>query len=175
MQGLIRRWTLSTYVRRILRASGHAVETLDSFRFNHIAFKLNSLWHVGYLVDDFYGLLVCSRANLLLYNPARRPDSIELLRLLGSKPSYILSLLYGITFSPTAILHFPTIVLVSPVQSFHVPSVDFVISCSLPLTYLGVLDKSEHIHYCIVLKYCFEVSSVWRFANCDISGFKLLY
>jgi hypothetical protein len=56
--------------------------------FNHTAFKLNCLWHVGYLLDDFYGLLVCARASLLLFNPARRPDSIKSPRLLGSKPVY---------------------------------------------------------------------------------------
>jgi hypothetical protein len=58
------------------------------FSFNHTAFKLCSLWHVGYLHDDFYGFHICSRASFLLYNPARRPDSIEPPRLLGSMPSY---------------------------------------------------------------------------------------
>jgi hypothetical protein len=73
------------------------------FSFNHTAFKLYSLWHVGYLLDDFYHLHTCSRASLLLYNPARRPDSIEPPRLLGSMPSYfsvaivlyLLTLLYS--------------------------------------------------------------------------------
>lgn len=66
------------------------------FTFNHTAFKLNSLWHVGYLLDDFYGLHICSRASLLLYNPARHPDSIEPPRLLGQMPSY---------FSVAIVLH----------------------------------------------------------------------
>lgn len=33
-------------------------------------------------------LHICSRANLRLYNPARCPDSLEPLRLLGPVPSY---------------------------------------------------------------------------------------
>jgi hypothetical protein len=73
------------------------------FSFNHTAFKLYSLWHVGCLLDDFYDLHTCSRASLLLYNPARHPDSIEPPRLLGSMPSYfsvavvlyLLTLLYS--------------------------------------------------------------------------------
>ena len=44
---------------------------------NHTAFKLNSLWHVGYLLDDFYGFDMCSRVNLQLYNSARRPALIQ--------------------------------------------------------------------------------------------------
>jgi hypothetical protein len=51
--------------------------------FNHTAFKLYSLWHVGYPLDDFYGLHMCSRVHLLLYNPARRPASTEPPRLSG--------------------------------------------------------------------------------------------
>ena len=54
----------------------------------HTAFKLFSLWHVGYLLDDFYDLQVCSCANFLMYNSACRPDSIEPPQLLGSTPSY---------------------------------------------------------------------------------------
>jgi hypothetical protein len=77
--------------------------TVPSFSFNHTAFKLYSLWHVGCLLDDFYDLHTCSRASLLLYNPARHPDSIEPPRLLGSMPSYfsvavvlyLLTLLYS--------------------------------------------------------------------------------
>ena len=56
--------------------------------FNHTAFKLYSLWHVGYLLDDFYDFDVCSRVKLQLYNPARRPAFIKTPRLLGSMPSY---------------------------------------------------------------------------------------
>jgi hypothetical protein len=56
--------------------------------FNHTAFKLNSLWHVGYLLDDFYDFYVCSRVNLQLYNSARRPAFIKAPRLSGSMPSY---------------------------------------------------------------------------------------
>jgi hypothetical protein len=41
-----------------------------------------------YLLDDFYDFQMCSRVNLLLYNPARYPDSIEPPQLLGSVPSY---------------------------------------------------------------------------------------
>jgi len=44
----------------------------------HAAFKLYSLWHVGYLLDDFYDLQVCSYANFLMYNSACCPNSIEL-------------------------------------------------------------------------------------------------
>jgi hypothetical protein len=57
------------------------------FLFNHTASKLYSLWHIGYLLDDFYGLHICSRVHLLLYNPARRPASIEPPRPSGSTPS----------------------------------------------------------------------------------------
>jgi hypothetical protein len=44
---------------------------LHTFQFlifskNYIAFKLYSLWHVGYLHDDFYGFQTCSRASLQL-------------------------------------------------------------------------------------------------------------
>ena len=39
----------------------------------HTAFKLYSLWHVGYLLDNFYDFHVCSRVKLQLFNPARRP------------------------------------------------------------------------------------------------------
>ena len=56
--------------------------------FDHTAFKLDSSWHVGYLLDDFYHFHVCSRVNLQLYNPARRPAFIKAPRLLGSLPSY---------------------------------------------------------------------------------------
>lgn len=58
------------------------------FFFNRTASKLYSLWHVGYLLDDLYGFHVLSRVNLLLYNPASRPDSAEPPRLLGLMPSY---------------------------------------------------------------------------------------
>lgn len=75
------------------------------FSLNHTAFKLNSLWHVGYLLDDFYGLHICSRASLPLYNPARRPDSTEPPRLLGSMPSY---------FSVAVVLHHPPTLRHSP-------------------------------------------------------------
>ena len=43
------------------------------FFLNNTAFKLHSLWHVGYLLDDFYDFHVCSRVKLQLFNPARRP------------------------------------------------------------------------------------------------------
>jgi hypothetical protein len=49
----------------------------------HTAFKLYSLWHVGYLFDDFYGFDMCSRVGLLPYNPARRPAIIKAPRLFG--------------------------------------------------------------------------------------------
>ena len=55
---------------------------------NHTAFKLYSLWHVGCSFDDFYGLHICSRASLVLYNPSRCPVSIERPQLLGSMSSY---------------------------------------------------------------------------------------
>ena len=60
------------------------------FFLNHTAFKLISLWHVGYSLDDFYGFFVCSRLGLLPYNYARRPDSTEPPQLLGLLPSYFL-------------------------------------------------------------------------------------
>jgi hypothetical protein len=63
--------------------SGPTFLFVFSFRFNHTAFKLYSLWHVGYLLDDFYGLHICSRVHLLLYNPARHPASTEPPRLSG--------------------------------------------------------------------------------------------
>jgi hypothetical protein len=59
------------------------------FGFFHTAFKLSSLWHVGYVLDDFYGFQMCSRADLLMCNSARCPDSIEPPQLLGSMPSYL--------------------------------------------------------------------------------------
>ena len=34
------------------------------FFLNHTAFKLNSLWHVGYLRDSLYGFYLCSRVSL---------------------------------------------------------------------------------------------------------------
>lgn len=73
--------------------------------FNHTALKLYSLWHVGYLLDDFYGFDVCSRVNLKLYNSARRPAFIKAPRLSGSLPSY--------WFSPVATTTGPS----SPVLS----------------------------------------------------------
>jgi hypothetical protein len=44
---------------------------------NHTAFKLNSLWHVGYHLDNFYGFHVCSRVKPQLFNLARRPALIQ--------------------------------------------------------------------------------------------------
>jgi hypothetical protein len=64
----------------------------------HTAFKLSSLWHVGYLLGDFYDFYVCSCTNLLMYNSARCPDSIEPPQLLGSTPSYF-------PFADVVVLH----------------------------------------------------------------------
>ncbi|KAI3481363.1 hypothetical protein L1887_56330 [Cichorium endivia] len=50
---------------------------------------LNSLWHVGYLLDDFYGILVCSRVDRSQYSYARRPDSTEPPQLSGLLPFYV--------------------------------------------------------------------------------------
>jgi len=60
-------------------AAGSALAVLATliFFFNHTAFELNSLWHVGYLLDDFYGFDMCSRVNLQLYNSARCPALIQ--------------------------------------------------------------------------------------------------
>lgn len=58
------------------------------FFFFHTAFKLNSLWHAGYTHDSLCNFYVCSRVNLLLYNPARCPDSTEPPLLSGQLPSY---------------------------------------------------------------------------------------
>lgn len=44
---------------------------------NHTASKPNSLWHVGYLHDNFYGFDVCSRVTLQPFNIARRPALIQ--------------------------------------------------------------------------------------------------
>jgi hypothetical protein len=63
---------------------------------NHSASKLYSLWHIGYLLDAFYGLHICSRVHLLLYNPARRSASTEPPWLSGSTLSY---------FSVAVVLH----------------------------------------------------------------------
>jgi len=57
---------------------------LVGFGFNHTAFKLNSLWHIGYVLDNLYDFNMCSRVDLKLYNPARRPAFIKAPRLSGS-------------------------------------------------------------------------------------------
>jgi hypothetical protein len=54
----------------------------------HTAFKLYSLWHVGYLHDDFYGFSVCSYFDLFTYSFARHPDFIKPPQRLGFTPSY---------------------------------------------------------------------------------------
>ena len=87
---VLRLWRLDDTVRE--RTLGLRLSTKQSsffFFLNHTAFKLNSLWHVDYLLDDFYGLLVCSRDGLLPYSCARRPDSTEPPQLSGLPPSYV--------------------------------------------------------------------------------------
>lgn len=59
------------------------------FSKNHTAFRSISLWHVGYLFDDFHGLYMCSRVGLLQYSHARHPAFTKAPRLLGKWiPSY---------------------------------------------------------------------------------------
>jgi hypothetical protein len=53
------------------------------FILNHTAFKLYSLWNAGYLHDNLCDFYMCSRVCLLLYNPARCPDSTKPPLLLG--------------------------------------------------------------------------------------------
>src|SRR6195952_504939 len=54
------------------------------FFLNHTAFKLNSLWHAGYLRDNICDLYVCSRFVFLCsYSSARRPDFTKPPRLSG--------------------------------------------------------------------------------------------
>ena len=60
------------------------------FGFNHTAYKLYSLWHVGYLLDDFYAYIYALASTCNLYNPARCPDSTKPPQLSGSVPSYFL-------------------------------------------------------------------------------------
>jgi hypothetical protein len=83
--GLLRRaFSLSSRDFRFFRCGAETT----FFFLNHTAFKLYSLWHVGYFHDDLYGFYVCSRVSLLPYNPARCPDSPEPPLLLGLVPSY---------------------------------------------------------------------------------------
>lgn len=58
------------------------------FFFNHTAFKLYSLCHVGYLLDDFCVLNMCSCVGFQPYSPARDPDFFKPPPLLGFAPSY---------------------------------------------------------------------------------------
>jgi len=58
------------------------------FGFNHTAYKLYSLWHVGYLLDDFYAYICALASTCNLYNPARCPGSTKPPQLSGSMPSY---------------------------------------------------------------------------------------
>ena len=76
------------------------------YNFNRAASKLCSLWHVGYLLDDFFGSQKCSRACRVVRKPARCHDSIDPLRVLGICPPTLTSLLCCIDFSLPAILHF---------------------------------------------------------------------
>ena len=89
----------------VRRHSSLTLSTFTSFLYL-TAFRLYSLWYVGYLLDDFYDLQVRSCANFLMYKSACRPDSIEPPRLFGSMPSYFLSLLYCIS-QLFSILHRP--------------------------------------------------------------------
>jgi hypothetical protein len=81
---------------------------------NHTAFKLHSLWHVGYLLDDLYDFNMCSRVGLLPCNPARRltvPPSPVRHSFWGSVPSYWFSRVATTTgphplFSPS--FHYPS-------------------------------------------------------------------
>jgi hypothetical protein len=57
-----------------------------SFSQKYTAFKLHSLWHIGYLLDNFYGFDICSGVDPLAYDPARRLAFIKALRLFGSMP-----------------------------------------------------------------------------------------
>jgi hypothetical protein len=54
----------------------------------HTAFKLNSLWHVGYLPDNLCDFYLCSRLDFYSYSSARRPDFTKPPPLLGFVPSY---------------------------------------------------------------------------------------
>ena len=65
-----------------------AAEFFLVFSFNHTAYKLYSLWHVGYLLDDFYAYIYALDSTFDLYNPARYPDSTKPPQLLGLVPSY---------------------------------------------------------------------------------------
>jgi hypothetical protein len=58
------------------------------FFFNHTAFELNSLWHVGYLPDNLCDFYLCSRLDFYSYSSARRPDFTKPPPLLGFVPSY---------------------------------------------------------------------------------------
>jgi hypothetical protein len=46
---------------------------------------------------------------------------------------------------------------------------------STALAYFGLLHELEHVHYSIACNQDFEVSSVWRFADCNVFGFQLLH
>jgi hypothetical protein len=81
----LRRASRARAISCLSRRSDRIDFSIFSFFFclNHTAFKLYSLGHVGCLLDDSYGLHICSRVPLLLYNPARRPASTEPPRLSG--------------------------------------------------------------------------------------------
>ena len=83
------RWPLRAMLRRYhFRAMLQAA----LFFLNHTAFKLNSLWHVGYLRDNFCAFYVCSPLDFHSYSSARRPDFTKPPPLLGFVLSYFLVL-----------------------------------------------------------------------------------
>jgi hypothetical protein len=87
---LCRPWQ-GALVRCAAALANLAVTLLASlaFFFGQTAFKLNSLWHVGYLRDDLCDFCVCSRLSSVPYDSSRRPDFLKPPQLLGFAPSYV--------------------------------------------------------------------------------------
>jgi hypothetical protein len=93
----------------------------------------------------------------------------------AQRPPTFLSLLCCITSSHLATLHHPFSLSVSLVKPLNVPRVNFVVFGYRPVAYFGLLHEFEHVHYSIACNQDSEVSSVWRFADCDVFGFQLLH
>jgi hypothetical protein len=79
-----------TVKERMLRSGKRAEQPLFFSFFSIILYSSCIAYDKpSYLLDDFSCFTLCSRVDLLLYNPARYPDLNKPPQLLGSRPSYV--------------------------------------------------------------------------------------
>jgi hypothetical protein len=111
----------------------------------------------------------------MLSRPSSTVQSCSPPRLSGSIPSY---------FPVAVVLHHILTPRHSPLPLFPLrlscrapqrPTSRLFRFGSRPVAYFGLLHELEHVHYSIICEQDFEVSSVWRFADCDVFGFQLLH